>query len=244
MTSHLYLNTRTGNGSLNYSTSWSINDPRLQNMNKFKITLRSVEFPNSVYPINTYNQNFHITEDGVTTVTVNPLQLTPKLYTGTTIATELQTLLNGASAQAFVVVYNSETKKLTIACSGPFAFVQTDNNCYEELGFGPSAFSTLSISISSAYPINISGPQYVDLLSNLASLSYSNASTGHVLARIPLTVGFGSIVFYQNSLNEDVEFTNSHMDEIFINMIDDKGNFYEMPDNAHISLVFSITDIS
>lgn len=245
MTSHIYLNTRTGNGDKNYATSWYVNDPRLQNINKFKITLRSVEFPHSVYPINAYNQNFHVTEDGVNTLTASPLQLPSSLYTGSSIASTMQTLLNDASTDMYTVTYDTSTKKLTITnTTGTFAFVETNNNCYEELGFGENAFDTLVSSVVSAYPINISGTQYIDLLSNLASLSYSNASTGHVLARIPIDVAFGSVVFYQNALQEDLEITNSHIDEIFVSLVDDKGNYYELPDNAHMSLVFSLTEFS
>lgn len=211
-------------------------------MEKFRVSLRSCEFPNTVYPINSYNNKLVVTPNSGSIVYL--ITLTEGSYTGSTLATHIATQIQAAAGgQTFTGTYDSDTKKITITSNANFAFVLCDNNIYEELGLGSSAFDTLQLTHTSAYPINISGTSYVDLVSNLSSLSYSPGSSNHILARIPVDVSFGSIVFYQNSIPEELEITNHHIDVLTFSLITDKGVFFELPDNAHMSIVLSITPV-
>lgn len=249
MTSHIYLSSRTSEGPSNYDAQWSIMDPRLQNISKYIVTIRSVEFPNTAYPINQYNNQLSITADGDDYLTVS---ISAGYYTGTTLATALQTALTTAmqslvdaddqkdNAATFTVAYDTDTKLMSFSNFYAFAFVLCDNNMYEELGIGVAAFDAGTTTYTSLYPINISGTQYVDLQSNLAPMSYSNSSTSHILARVPVDVSFGNVVYYKNTLTDDLIVTNSHLNTIKIRLIDDKGNPYLLPDNAFLSVCLAI----
>lgn len=243
MTSHLYLDTRNSNGTENYNTSWNIYNQRLQLMDNFMITLRNIEFPNTVYPINEYNNVISITEDQITEGT---LTITPGVYTGSTYASTIETALNALRDNdvnindTYTVSYDTVLKVLTISSTGTFSFVVTTNSAYESMGLDESTFTALQNSWTSVFPINISGTQYVDVVSNLASLSYSAASTSHVLARVPIDVAFGGIVFYQSQFHEKLDLTSHHIDIINLTLLDDHGNLFKLPRNSHVSLVLSI----
>lgn len=243
MTSLLFLTTRDSETASNYDTFWNINYPRLNTLHRYKVSLQSIEFANSVYPINNNNNVIRVDEDaGSQTSSVT---LTNQGYTGTELATELQTKLNADATLAgtYAVSYSTQTKLLTIGVSGgaaAFSFETVANDAYDDLGFNRSSFAAEAASQTSDFPINISGTQYVDVVTNLTTHNHSNSSTAKVLDRVPLEVPFGSIVFYQPEYEQDLYVTTDQIDQIDLRLVDDRGNLFELPANCYVSLTLRI----
>lgn len=241
MTSLLFLSTRDGELRETYNTFWSINLPRLNTLQGFEIALQNIEFPNLVYPINAYNNKLYISEDGGGTLTAT---LTPNAYTGDQMAAELKTQLEAAGAGTYTVTYDKQSKKFTIAVSGAkaaFAFVDGATNAYEAIGFDSVSLPTSAASLTSSYPVNLSGSQYVDVVTNFSSHNYSVSTTAHVLVRVPLNENFGSIIFYEPSSDDSLFVTTNQLDEIYMQLRDDKGNYWELPYTSHVSMTLKIT---
>lgn len=239
MNSTLLLNTRNSELPDNYDTFWVINLPRLNYIRSYAITLESVEFPNTVYPINSTNNKIYFSEDGGGTLTAT---LDANHYTGAQIATEIKTQLEAAGGGTYTVTFDSQTQKLTIAVGGAVTtvgFVVGENNCYDELGFAPP--SAVSASITSNFPVNLSGSQYVDIISNLSTLNYSTTHTARVLARIPLYQPFGNMIYHVPPNPTKMIVSDTQITEFFMQLRDDKGSFWQIPRNSHVSLAFKIT---
>jgi hypothetical protein len=241
----VYFDTRTSNGFYNYDTHWNLTDPRFQMLRDFKVTLRSIEFANAVYPTNEFNNVVSFTPDGVTALTVH---LVPSIYTGTTFVQSLAALMQTAlraynnplyATETVTGTYNSLTYKMTITSSVNIQFVLANNSAYESMGFNESTFNTAHTSWSSAYPIQISGTHYVDIITNLSTQSYNDRNSGHCLCRVPMTSGFGTLISYQNDFRDVNTVSNAYMDRLVLKLFDDHGNPYKLHDNAHVSFVLS-----
>jgi hypothetical protein len=238
----LFLTTRDNQQVENYNAYFSLRLPRYSLLKGFELSLQTVEFPNTVYPINQYNNDIIFQENGGGNVQAF---LTPGDYTGPEFAIEIQTQLNAAGTSVYTVTYDDvHTKKLTISANlaNTIGFKDTIYGAYEEMGFDPDLF-VVANTITSDYPINISGSAYVDLVSNIAARNYSTSSTANVIARIPLYVPFGNIVFYEPQSDDPLFVSYQQLDEIYLSLRDDKGNPFELPRNAHLSIMFKVLEV-
>lgn len=242
MTSHIYLDTRNAVGDNNYDTRWDIRNPRLNVLDSFKISVRSIEFPNTVYPTNEYNNVVEVTEDGVNAWTIS---LTENVYTGSTFATALASSLNDVDVSnpltgTYTVTYDSTSKKFTITSTVAFTFVLVSNSAYDSMGLSTSDFSSYATTWTSSYPAILSGTQYVDVITNISNLSYNSKNSGHIICRVPVNVSFGNTVFYKNDFNDNLVTSTLHLDEVSLKLKDDNNNPFKLPDNAYLSLVLNI----
>ena len=239
MSKLLFLDTRDSNNpDTPSSTNWEINLPSMNNVRGFNIALQNIEIPNTVYPINSKNNKIYFAENGGETLTA---ALTENSYTGSTFATEIQTQLNAAGTLVYTVTWDNDAKKLTISVPLPdvFEFISGGQNAYEEMGFDDSLF-TQGSSFTSDAPINISGSQYIDVITNFSTGNHSVGTTSNVLVRVPLNVSFGNIIYYEPSTDDPLFVTESNLDEVFITMRDSKGNGWDLPFNANVSLTLKI----
>lgn len=237
----IYLNTRTSDGVTNYKTHWNIQDATLTNFDSFTITVKSIEIPNAVYPTNRFNNVFKFTEDGIIFYTIT---LTPNAYTGTSIAAALQTEMNLVGGWTYTCTYDLSLRVITItAVGGTWTMVLVENAVYESIGMNQNTFSTPALSFTSAYPVHLSGTQYVDLHSNLSNNSYSSTSSHNILARFPLTSGFGNVEYYMNEYHDNLFMSSGHLSTIYLELRDDRGNPWELPDNMHMSLTLAIKQV-
>lgn len=242
MSSLIFLNTRDGEGSDNFNTFWPIQRPHLQNVGHYTISLKNIEFPNTVYPINRFNNIITFNEGGGDLTVTLP----PNSYTGTQIAASLATLMSAAGG-TYTVTYDAQSKKLTFTeTAGPTAFYfvgSIANSGLSELGITTVGSASAATSQVSDVPINVSGTQYVDLVTNLSSLNYSTSTNAHLLARIPVNVAFGEVVFYEPPV--DLYLLMSSPDFISFSLVlrDDKNNSWELPSNSYLSMVMRLTPL-
>ncbi|MHA2276322.1 MAG: hypothetical protein ACXAC2_11165 [Candidatus Kariarchaeaceae archaeon] len=241
----LLLDTRFGEDETPYNNKFTINFPTLNTVGYYAVTLQTVEFPNTVYPINDLYNTIYISEDDG--ATSHAVVLPSRNYSGSSIAATLETLINvnvgliPELSGVYTVTYDINTKKLTFTCDVNFQFNMGTNHVYDEIGI--DTFDVDATTIISDYPVNISGTQYVDLISNLSTNNHKVGNSQHPLARIPVQQEFGTIVFYQPRYS-DPQFVSAPMlDEIFIELRDMKGNFFMLPNNSHVSLTISVQQV-
>jgi hypothetical protein len=230
MSSLLFLNTRDSDGGNNYETFWHFARPDLNMPRAFTLSLKNVEFPNTVYPINEFNQNVYFNE-GAATLTAT---LTPNDYTGAQFATEIKTRMDAAGGQVYTVTYDAQSKKLTLSAPGNFQLESGANDALEEMGFETLVSST---SMTSDYPINISGSAFMDVVVDIANRNFSTSTSSHVLCRVPLNVSFGQLVFYEPPSHAKMFISKERFDQLYISLRDDRGKQFKLPNNAYLSLV-------
>lgn len=246
MAYQIYLDTRTSDGTSNYDTKWYFNHERFELQRDFTVTLRTVEFPNLVYPTNEFNNVISFTPDSVTALTVT---LTPGVYNGyyyaTTLAAEMQALLRAYDTPTYSAAtisgsFNVYTQKITLTSSVPIKFVLVDNSAYEQMGFDESLFDTAHTTWTSAFPVHLSGTTYVDVVTNMSVPSYNLRNTGHLLCRIQVDQPFGYDIYYKHESPDFIPCTTRHLDFMEITLYDDHGNLFKLPDNAHLSMVLTL----
>lgn len=247
----LLLDTRDGEDLTPYNTRFTVNFPTLNNVGYYAVSLVSIEFPNTVYPINSNNNVFTFIEQiaGVDQPT-HTVTLPEQVYSGTTLAEALTNGMNNPDSTTayheFEVTYDSSTLKLTFVAKfgGIFYFVDVGNNIYNEIGFDTSIKFTSKVgSHVSDYPINVSGTAYVDLITNLATHNHRIGYNWHPMARIPIRQSFGNVIFYQQQFDVPQFVSAPQLDEIFIELRDADGKYYLLPENAHVSIVFNVKQI-
>ena len=104
------------------------------------------------------------------------------------------------------------------------------------LGFNISSITAVSVTASNV--INISGPNYISILSNALTkpvnnkVLYVNNSYSNVLSTIPVNVAPGDLItsFYQvsQSIHLSYKYTINATDIIDIKIVDDMGNILNL----------------
>lgn len=226
-------------------TQFELNFAAANDLTNYVLSMESVSFPNAVYPINSNNNKIYWKEDGGGTITST---LTENNYTGSEMATELQTQLNADTglARTYTVAYDSQSKKLTITVDSgipdTIQFVNGDNNAYDELGYNaPTSAATV---LTADYPVRLDGTQYVDVVSTIGNLNYSSNGRTNILARVPVLSSFGSVIFYENDSDDLLDLVQYDMANIEVRLLDDKGNLWNLPANSNVSYVLKLVKLS
>lgn len=237
MATQLFLNTRDGVYQEPYNMLWQIKRPRISTAREYRLALTHVEVPNAVYPINEYNNQVYYVDVGVGT-TVN-VALTVGSYTYNEFITMWNATVGAAGPT--ITAYDDKTHyfEFTSANANEFYFEQGDNDVIEVIGVKPDTSSTTLV-LSSEYPINLSGSQYFDILSDFSTHNYTTTQDVNILARIPLIVGFGNVLYWQASTDETLYVTSDTLDQVHVYLRDDHGNPWKLPKTAHMSLVLKI----
>jgi hypothetical protein len=176
---HIFTNAITINSK--GRTSGTISDFRVQlnpaPQDVIGWSVHSIQIPTSYYVITTANYEIKW-EDAV------PVEFKAQIpvgnYSGSTLATALQTAMNGVVA-GFTVTYNTSNYKLTWAHAANFKILTT-SSIYVNIGSPPSV---LGLSATSANAIEISGTRYIYIKSTkLGSgrkkhIVSDNSSTGN-----------------------------------------------------------------
>lgn len=205
----------------NSPNSFTINVPSSVPHKIAKFQLLGYIFPNSAYNVNTTNTTFYITQTDGTPSTAT-ITLTQANYTGTTLATQIQTKLQASTLTnntLFTCVYDSTTNKITIAVSGGHTFqidfsnAETSMESYLLMGFVKNSTTADGATITSTNQIDLSGLRHVvidiDGFDNSEFISTS-ASRGQIYIPLAQTdAGVHVMQFDKNSLTE-FEDTQKH----------------------------------
>lgn len=260
MATLLYLSSKDRSSGENYDFELTTQIDHTSNVDGFFVTILNVEFANTVYPINDYNRTIYLSENGGATKTVS---IPAGFYEGSEFATAFQVALQ-ASGTPFASTYFAALgtgagqyilaiANTTVAAN--FSLLYGSNNAYDEMGFSVNQTGTVSSTavvamatttnvIVGTWPINISGSNYVDIVSNFAGKSYSSSMTNNVICRIALNVGFGDIISRPPDYGYSFFSFNRDITRIRFQLKDDKTNFWELPDTSYFSIVIKIDNIA
>lgn len=222
-------------GVNNEVMEWHIQDVELSMFTEgyYKIWVNSCQFSNLVYIINQYNNAITIQVNGI----FYPMLVLPNNYNGTTIATMLQSLLNGLGlGSSWTVMFDTTSYKLAIQNTGGYSFVFIDvvNSIYARLGIILDGVK-YSLYVT-PYPIDLLGTSVVDIVTNLQTNIYSTTQVSNYLDRIPITSGFGEKNFYFNYAATSPTMRMTSINYIQIQLRDDRGNPYILPPNSVFTL--------
>ncbi len=249
---YLYLRTQDSQADNPWNASWSIRSSYAQNVQDivgYRIALFSFEAPNIVYPINQYADKIYFNEDSGATLAAT---LTTNYYNGTTLATEIATQLTAVSAasgltRTYTVTYDAVAPAYTLVITSSAGTVQLEEGDYDildEMGYDRLSLLT-AIALSGDAPINVSGTKTVSIVSNLATHSYTTGVSRNVFTRIPVTVNFGEVLFYKGYDDPEnyVFVANNQLDEIFMQLQDDKGYPWALPNTAHATYTLHVKPV-
>jgi hypothetical protein len=232
----LFLNTEYGT-SVNGSPSdviFNLNfDHDIENM---LLSVQSFNCPNLVYPINTFNNKLYFKEAGGATLTAT---IPAGNYDGSTILTVLKTQLEIIGILTYTVSLDQATKLLSISATGNVQFVSGANSIYRELGFVVPTSNASSI--TGSYPINLSGSNHIDIQTDIGSHNYAASGKNNILFRVPLTVGFGGQIYYDNTESDFMRISTDNLRNLELRLLDDRGRPWLLPPTAIVSIVLKLT---
>lgn len=173
------------------------------------------EIPVSYYTINSTNNTFTLTDTSSATIT-----LTPGNYNSSTLATTLAASLTAGSpgGRTYTVTFNSTTQKFTIVVNtGTFSLTfgsSTDKGLTNPrffLGMNGGTNSSSGVTLVAPNTANITGDNYLYICSDilggligtvLPNLSQTGGQKGPQIAKIPVNVNPGEVVYYSDPVPE------------------------------------------
>lgn len=211
------------------------------------VSVESVSFFNTQYPINVNNNIIKFEEDNDSIILTATIP--EGSYTVTQLMVELKTQLESVGANTYTFTYSSISGKITIDVSTgvsiEFHFDQTTSPIGDIIGFTNVLISS-PISQSGAYPVNLSGVLYVDLeLSRWANNNILSGRTSNsIFHRIPLDVKYGGYILYQASLANDFTYlADEQLQTIQIRLLNPDGSVFLMPNNFDLNVVLRIESV-
>lgn len=179
-----------------------------------KVKLLSARIPFTWDNITSINNTYTLIEySGTTSITTSNIQIPTGRYTGTTLATAMQTSLNSNTKESFTytVTYNTTTFQFSISSTGNFQLdFSVSNSLGPALGFGDittvEATHIVSPEIAILQPDTeilvtsdlVSGIDngVVPWFAEASNTAYPNLN---ILSVIPISTCFGGIINYQAS---------------------------------------------
>lgn len=175
------------------SSSFTINSSIVFDKGWYK--LEQFYLPNAKYNVDASNDIIYFTESGVQKTTT----LKHGYYDSSNIASEMTTALNSVSS-GYNVILDNTSMKLTITNTQPFGFLwgsNTINSANKILGFSQNDVDE-STSITSTYPINVTGYLWYSLRINNNTSTYT-PSGGQASYVIPNNKNNGEFIYFSDS---------------------------------------------
>lgn len=264
------LDTRQSNNpALPNDTNWTLTGLTIPE-GSISVDLQYVEFPNVFSSFRTgINDTIEIqfwNNGGSTTQTIDYV-LPGGQYTLAQLVTELQTLFNATvptsawgsgSTHALQVATSSGYTTNTLTFSVPLA--DQDGRGFQftnsSVSTAANALGVLSlVNLGNTYPqqenslvggmVNLSGPEALDIVSSTFGLfNYNSAGRTNVLKRVYLDVPFGTIFYYQATIETPSYGHVSNLNQIRLRVQTTDGHDVTFPQDSHIlygiKLVYSI----
>jgi hypothetical protein len=211
---------------------------------KVSISVLHAQIPGSYYNINNSNNILvYSIDDG--SLPGEPVkktvQMQPSNYNINTLITHIESLLE----VEFDITYSASSNKLTITHS-TFDFELDDSStCFELLGFSSVDHESTSQTLTSDNVVNLFNIRTLHICSDnfiLNNIDSFNPNNSNILASIPITSSFNSIISYSNPHDVHSEINNTrNLTNLHIKITDQDSNVIEL-NNAHwsITLLLSI----
>jgi hypothetical protein len=215
----IYLDSRDSiTNNLQYpNTDWPLFYLTRPLYNIVAIKVLEAEIPFSYHVINNQNNTFLLTEPLVGSATIT---IPSGTYTATTLATTLASLLTTASpaSRTYTVTFNTATQKFTFTTNFD-TFVLTFGTTTDPgvtnprwiLGMNPGANASTGVTLVSPFSVQVSGPNYVYLNSDVFGVSFrttvpqnyiAGGGKGPQICKIPINGSYNQICFYKDPAPE------------------------------------------
>jgi hypothetical protein len=172
-------------------------------------------------------------------------------YTGATLASQLATQLTNLTSAAvtFTVTFSSSTGRLTISTAGgTFSFSsQTELQVETILGLEGLTSENGNLTSFTTLPLRLDGTSFVDVLFDvLSTRTLIHNNNNRCVGRIQMMNPPGSMCYYENT-NHDADglmLALKQLQTLHITLVNEWGNVFLLPANAHTSLCFSIVQLT
>lgn len=194
--------------------------PETEDIDAIKVKNALIGF--SVYPIDSRNNKVYFRElrDTGTTLGSYTATITPGYYTGSTLATELDTRLSAAGLNNYSTAYDSITNTISISTGNALHGIQFssgNNSINYELGInnGSTFASTLVTN-----QIDVSGVKCVNIISNIGATNIFG-SNKKILASVPTVAENLAVDLYADD-SEDYVNIRQKISEIEFRLADER----------------------
>ena len=192
--------------------------------------ITSVVIPSSFYVVNSNNNQLLINyTGGPSTITI-----TPGNYSASELVSTIQTSLTNINS-AWTITYNTNTGTFSFSTSSTaFGLDATGATSilWQLMGFLQQVYSTDTTTKTSTNVADLTGPKYVQIVSNALSFKSSfepgstNTGVKNVILRIPVKVNSFDMIVYENynDINNMIPFQREFPNIIDISLVDEEGN--------------------
>jgi len=246
ITNQIYLNSSQAdiykNGTMKSNVKFFINN--LINVHKnsidSKISVANAQFPNSFYLINSTNNQMGIYKNGVYNI-----------YTFQVGNYNVQTFISMFATTVgnnFTITYSNYTNKINFSHSTyNFLIYDTNlNSIFPILGFKSGVtYQSSDFNLTTPYMMNFNGIPTINIqCGNVKTHNYDSYEKGEnrLIASIPVTCNFGSVIFYNNITNFKSSYIFNNLNEIHIELFDSWGNYIDF-NNMDWSMCLQIDTI-
>src|SRR5208283_474176 len=198
--SHFYRISSQDRSSGQTIQSFTVQNPNLDDSHSFRV--EEVIIPVTWYGINSTNNilNFSPNSTGFVTITIPPGN-----YNVTTFISALQTAMNAAGGgQTYTATISTTTGLLTITANAGNFIIDNTSAIQYIMGLSGLGTTTSTASVFIApNVINLTGTNAVNISSreltkySTKSLTSDTGSSSDHLCTVPVTLGFGSTIFYK-----------------------------------------------
>ena len=167
-------------------------------------------------------------------------------------------LAAGGTVNARITVsYNSTKNVLVLTSSTTTDVIQvpgwnwnvssTNNNIAQNANFrigftqGTTVVSTSGVLTATGFPNIFQRTNSLYITTNISTDSNNDANIGNILGRIPVTIGWGGVISYENPHSDFASpVFCANIKEVRIKVLDEDYQELQNPDNAYLSLVIGI----
>jgi len=169
-----------------------------------------MQFYNTIYNINQYNNTIAFSVTSGTTTTPYSLTLAPGNYVVSEFTAALENLMN-SSLSGFTVTYSNITGLITISNSNSFLLNFAASTMYAVLGFLPQQYAATT-SITAPYALNLGMPAQVHIYISEVVSSYIGIQGSYDMPTfiVPVNGARGTIVNFRskNDYSQYVDIPN------------------------------------
>ena len=241
----IYLNSATAdillNNALKSSVVFVFRNPIILNKNAYemKISVVNAQIPISYYLINSTNNKFNITINGIST--------SYYFKVGNYNINSFITEWSNSIGAGWTLTFSNITNKLSFTYNQNFIFSDDNNSLFGIMGFKKgTSYSSSNNSLICPYVVNFAGVTRLNIKSNCFTLnnvdSY-NKSINRTIAVIPVSSVSGGYMYYNNFTNYKNIFKNNEISTINIEIYDDFKNFIDF-NNIDWSMTLQIDVLS
>lgn len=236
-TFNIFIDSKSRDLGTNTAPFYKFTNPEMRKAKTgFSVGLQEAILPNIGYNVNGFTNTIIMSENGANI----SFTMDEGNYDVFDFIQELETLLNANSlaGATYDVDFYAVTSKITITCVGATFAIIGNEGFLNVIGFTSSS-SEVDVKTGD-YPINLSGPAFVDVVCSLRTDNVNSAGNPQLFARIPLDVPYFNVKFYQNAVFDDIHVRDFTLQDVQVSLHTQYGTFYEIPDNFMWTLTFKV----